>query len=293
VTAVGHNPTLEGVDLAALAAEHGLQKVGGRPPLVTYVRQIWERRHFTIEMARGMTLGSNEGTRLAQAWEFITPILWAALYLFIFGVVISTKAGIDNFAGFLVTGLFIFRFVSGCMTLGANSIRKNMGLITSLQFPRALVPIAAATAELFSLVPALIVLFALALVTGETLRWHMLLLIPAIALMFTFTMGVAMFAARAVSDLPDLVNVLPFVTRAMMYVSGVFFSIDHFAGKGTLGHLLAYQPLAIYIELTRSALLEEVVVRPTAWLWAIGWAVSFFGLAFIYFWRAEAKYGRG
>jgi len=293
VTAVGHNLTLPGVDLAALAAESGLQKVGGRPPLTLYIKQIWERRHFTIEMARGMTTGSNEGTRLTVLWELITPILWAGLYLFIFGVLVKTNRGTQNFVGFLVTGLFIFRFVAGCLTLGARSIKKQQGLITSLQFPRALVPMAAATAELFSLIPALFVLFVLALMSHEPIRWQMLLVIPAIGLMFVFTLGLAMAAARVVDALPDLANMIPFITRFMMYVSGVFFSIEHFAGHGWLGHVLTYQPLAIYIELARSALLEEVVVRPTAWLWALGWTSVMFTFGFIFFWRAEARYGRG
>lgn len=293
MTAVGHPPTLNSADLQALALQSGLRKVGGRPPLGAYVRDLWKRRHFTFEMAKGMSDGSNEGQRLGRLWEIITPLLWAALYLFIFGIVVKTKAGTHNFVGYLVTGLFIFRFVSGCLGLGARSIKRNQGLITSLQFPRALVPMAATTAELISLVPAIVVMFILALASREPIRWQMLLMVPAVALTFVFASGIAMIAARIVDAVPDLANLLPFVTRFLMYVSGVFFSIDHFAGKGTLGHILSYQPLAIYIELARSSLLEEVVVRPTAWLWAIGWAVATFGFGFLFFWRAEARYGRG
>jgi len=293
VTAVGHNPPLISADLQALAVEHGLRKVGGRPPLKTYVQDLWKRRHFTIEMARGMTDSSNEGHRLGQLWEVLTPLLWAGLYLFIFGVVVKPRAGTENFVGYLVTGLFIFRYVSGCMSLGAKCIRKSQGLITSLQFPRALVPMAACTAEMISLLPAILVMFVLALTSHEPIRWQMLLMAPAIVLMFIFTLGLAMTAARIVDALPDLANMIPFITRFMMYVSGVFFSISHFAGNGWLGHVLSYQPLAIYIELARSALLEEVAVRPTTWLWAIGWTTLMFSFGFIFFWRAEARYGRG
>jgi teichoic acid transport system permease protein len=293
VTAVGHNPPLISADLQALVVEHGLRKVGGRPPLKTYVRDLWQRRHFTFEMARGMTDSSNEGHRLGQLWELLTPLLWAGLYLFIFGVVVPTRGGIDNFATYLVSGLFIFRYVSGCLSLGAKCIRRTHGLITSLQFPRALVPIAACTAEFISLLPALLVMFVLAVSSHEPIRWQMLLIIPAVVLMFIFTLGLAMAAARIVDAVPDLANMLPFITRLMMYVSGVFFSISHFAGTGLLGKVLSYQPLAIYIELARSSLLEEVVVRPTTWLWAIGWTTLMFSFGFIFFWRAEARYGRG
>ena len=39
-------------DLAALAARHDLPKLGGRPSLPDYVRQLWGRRHFCFELAR-------------------------------------------------------------------------------------------------------------------------------------------------------------------------------------------------------------------------------------------------
>ena len=282
-----------GVDLAALAAEHGLHKVGGRPPLLRYARQTWQRRHFVLEIGRGQTIGSQEGSRLGLLWELLTPILWALLYWFIFGYVIKTRGGTENFAVYIVTVLFIFRFVSGCKQLGSRSIKKNIQLITSLQFPRALVPMSTVVAESFSLVPSLAVLFALTMLTGEPLRWHLLLLVPAVVLMCVFSVGVALASARLVFEVPDLDNIIPFVIRALMYTSGVFFSIEFFAGTGTLGHILAHQPLAIYIELARSALLEEVHVRAAAWFWAVGWALVGFGVGFIYFWRAEAKYGRG
>ena len=32
---------------------------------------------------------------------------------------------------------------------------------------------------------------------------------------------------------------------------------------------------------------------PTLWLWGVGWAVVAVVIGFLFFWRAEARYGRG
>ena len=277
---------------AALAHEHGLKKVGGRPTLGKYVAQIWERRHFAFSLARGKAYSQNQGGYLGQLWMILTPCLWAALYFLVFGLLLPVNRGIDNFAAFLVTGIFLIRFMSGAMTHAATSIDKNKTLIGSLQFPRALIPISTALADLLELLPALVVLFAVALINGEPFRFQMLLLAPTVVLAFAFATGLALISARLVSEVKDLANLMPFVNRVVFYASGVLFSIERY-GDGWFGKVMEHQPFAVYLELGRSALLEEIPVDPMKWVWGLFWAAVTLVIGFIYFWRAEAKYGRG
>lgn len=278
---------------AALAREFGLKKVGGRPPLGKYLNQIWERRHFAISLARGKAYAKNQGGYLGQLWVILTPLLWAVLYYCVFGIVLKrVNNDIDNFAGFLVIGLFIIRFLSGALVHAANSIEKNTTLITSLQFPRALIPISSTLSDLFTFLPALVVLFGVALANGEPVRWQMLLLAPTILLATVFAAGVACFSARLVSQVSDLGQLIPFINRALFYTSGVFFSVERY-GDGWFGTAMAHQPFAIYLELGRSSLLQETPVQASAWAWGVFWAIATSVLGFIYFWRAEARYGRG
>jgi teichoic acid transport system permease protein len=295
VTSQGrHSSENEGNPLsgAALAHEHGLKKIGGRPALSQYVTQIWERRHFAFSLARGKAYSSNQGGYLGQLWLILTPLMWAALYFMVFGMLLRVDRGIENFAAFLVTGLFLMRFMSGAMTHAATSIEKNKTLIGSLQFPRALIPISSALADLLELLPAIVVLFTVALINGEPVRFHMLLLAPTVVLASVFATGLALFSARLVSEVKDLANLMPFVNRVLFYGSGVLFSIERY-GHGWFGTAMEHQPFAIYLELGRSALLEEIPVEPMKWVWGLFWAALTVSLGFIYFWRAEAKYGRG
>jgi teichoic acid transport system permease protein len=113
-----------------------------------------------------------------------------------------------------------------------------------------------------------------------------------VILAYVFATGLAFFSARLVAEVSDLANLMPFVNRSLFYVSGVFFSIDRY-GDGWFGTTMQHQPFAVYLELGRSALLQEFPVNPMTWVWAVFWAVVTCALGFIYFWRAEAKYGRG
>jgi teichoic acid transport system permease protein len=117
-----------------------------------------------------------------------------------------------------------------------------------------------------------------------------------------------------------------------MYISGVLFSTLTLA-KTTFGashHLLValiqINPAALYITMMRLSLLKTqresapgsahpgnallcshwpkdglylsrycpAIVNPDHyWYWAIGWALAAIVTGFIFFWRAETRYGRG
>ena len=210
-----------------------------------------------------------------------------------FGVLLQTSHGVANFVGFLVVGVFLFHFTSASIQTGSNAVVGNQGLITSLQFPRALLPFSAVYAELLTLLPALLVLFMLVPVSGEPFQASWLLLPAAVTLQWVFGTGVAFLCARLVSQVRDVKQLVPFVLRALMYVSGVFFSIDHYVGSGAAGTVLSHQPVAVYLELGRACLLRDVHASAAQWLWGAGWAVATFVLGFVFFWRGEARYGRG
>ena len=86
---------------------------------------------------------------------------------------------------------------------------------------------------------------------------------------------------------------MPFVLRILMYVSGVFFSIDHYVGSAA-GRDRADPPAGGDLPRARPGrLLTEVTAPASTWLWGVGWAVAALVLGFVYFWRSEARYGRG
>lgn len=292
----GNVAELEPRTAASLAEEYGLHRVGQRPRLGSYVRSIWSRRQFIGTMAWSKAYSQNRNTFLGQAWLIINPLMWATVYYLVFGLGLRTGDGVGNFVAFLVIGIFMFRHMSSCVTGGSKSITGNVSLIRSLHFPRAILPISTVLTELILLVPALILLF---IIVGLSALWVesespsvTWLLVPAgVALMAMFTTGAALIIARLVVESRDIGNLVPFVMRAAFYTSGIFFSIEeHF--HGTIGTIMSLQPFAVYLEVFRSALLQEMPVEGTTWLFAAGWGIAFLVGGFIYFWLGEERYGR-
>lgn len=310
VDTIAEPPTLNGnstESLAEFAARHGLTKSAARPPLRQYIQDVWQRRTFIWNFATAKSVSMYTSSRLGQIWQVLTPLLNAGVYWLIFGLLLGTSKGIDNYAAFLITGVFVFTFTQRSLTAGAKSIGGNLSLIRALHFPRAALPFAHVIVELQQLLISMVVLMGIVLLTHEPLTLSWLLLLPALILQLIFNIGISLVIARMGAFVQDIQQLLPFITRTWLYASGVFFLIpekgqklqEH--GYGWLANILEANPGAIYIELVRSSLLQsyhkDVAPYHTQthylWVYALVWAVVAFVGGFWYFYQAEERYGRG
>lgn len=278
-----------------LAARYGLTPSAIRPSLAGYLGVLWQRRHFLVAFSRARVISTYSQARLGQLWQLLTPLLLAGVYLLLFGLLLKTDRGVENFTAFLVTGVFVFSFTQRSVLSGSESVSRNLGLVRALHFPRATLPLAYTMAELQHLAVALLALGGIVLLTGEPLTAAWLLVPVAVLLQSLFNAGVALVAARLGAQVRDVRQVLPFVLRTWLYLSGVFFSIQAFTADapGAVRVLLSVNPTAIYIDLVRTSLLVEHEPLPYAWPLAIGWALVALLGGFVFFWQAEERYGRG
>ncbi|MCX4570446.1 ABC transporter permease [Streptomyces albogriseolus] len=292
----------EGLTAAELAAKYGLSVSGARPSLGEYVRQLWGRRHFILAFSQAKLTAQYSKAKLGQLWQVATPLLNAAVYFFIFGLLLGARRGIpsDVYVPFLVTGVFVFTFTQSSVLAGVRAISGNLGLVRALHFPRASLPISFALQQLQQLLFSMIVLVVImvAFRSYPDLSW--LLVVPALALQFVFNTGLALIFARMGSKTPDLAQLMPFVLRTWMYASGVMFSIPAMLEDKNVpswvADVLQWNPAAVYMDLVRFALIEgydSSYLPPHVWAFALGWAVLAGVVGFVYFWKAEERYGRG
>lgn len=278
-------------DASQLAAQYGLTKVGQRPSLGSYVKDLWVSRSFLATMARARSYSKYQRDYLGQAWTVLDPLLLGGVYYLVFGVLLNTTRGVDNFPAFLVIGIFIFFSFSTTITAGANSIINNLTLVRAISFPRAVLPLSIALAEMLRLLPAIFVMFLIVIFTGQAFLWTWLLVPAALILLLMFTSGICLMSSRIVVAARDLRNLIPVGVRLLRYVSGVFFSVSGY-GSGAIGWLMEYQPVALFLTLFRACLMDEISMTPGMWLAASGWSVAFFIVGLVVFWSAEDKYGR-
>ena len=166
-TPVGEVTPLPDEPLAELAARYGLRPSNQRPTLLTYSRQLWQRRHFILTFATARNVAMYTEARLGQLWQVLTPLLNAGVYFLIFGVLLGTSRGVPNYLAFLVTGVFIFNFTQRSFLVASRVINDHLSLIRALHFPRACLPLGYVVVELQQLMLSMLVLFVIVIPAGE------------------------------------------------------------------------------------------------------------------------------
>ncbi|MEU1346651.1 ABC transporter permease [Streptomyces sp. NPDC005775] len=290
----------DGLSPADLATKYGLTVSGARPGLFEYMRQLRGRRHFILAFSRAKLTAQYSQAKLGQLWQVATPLLNAAVYFVIFGLILGTKRGMSSevFIPFLVTGVFVFTFTQSSVMAGVRAISGNLGLVRALHFPRASLPISFSLQQLQQLLYSMIVLVAVTVGFGSYPKLSWLLVVPALALQFLFNTGLALIMARLGAKTPDLAQLMPFVIRTWMYASGVMFSIkEMLADKPAwITDVLQYNPAAIYMDLIRFAMIDgygSENLPAHVWVVGLAWALVVGAAGFVYFWKAEERYGRG
>ena len=270
-----------------------LYPVGRRPPLVAYIRQLWQRRHFIWADARAKALGSQRGTFLGNAWLIAKPMLDAIVYFLVFGLLLQTSRGIDNFIGYLVIGVTFFPPLQRAVTGGSQVIVAGRNLIRGFSFPRAALPASYTIRCAIDLVPPMIALLVLVVVLPPHTwpSWHWVLIVPVLALQVLLSLGLTLAASRITTTVPDMRNIWPFLTQFWFYASGVFFSYERFINHPLMLRAMDLNPGYLIITMYRDAILYQRVPQMRMWLILGAWSLGLTTVSFVFFWEKEEAYG--
>jgi teichoic acid transport system permease protein len=280
------------MSLAEYAKEHGLKRVGAREPFFEYLKHAWQRRDFAYIMALYTNQANNAKNRLGRWWIVLLPTIQAAVYGLIFGVLLGSTRP-ENFIPYLFTGVFLFSFLQGAFASGATAVTGNLGLVRSLSFPRILLPANAVIQQIFSLLPQLGLLLVTLLAFQQPITWNWFALIPIVLLMVMFGFGLATISARLTVHVADLNKLIPFITRIVFYVSGIFFSMEKVLhAYPTALQIAKLNPVYVYISLARGAVVDGYSMTAELWISAIAWAFGTLMVGLWFFWKAEERYGR-
>lgn len=268
----------------------GLRDVHEASSLVPYLQTTWARRRYIWYVATSDLKGRQMNSVLGNVWYLLNPILQIGVYFLVFGVLLDTKRGIDNFLTFLTIGTLVFTFIQRSAVSGSKAITSNLGLVRAVAFPRVVLPLTTTLTEFLAMAPSIVVIAAAALVTGEVPHPRWLLLVPVLLVATVFNAGLGMITARAASRLRDVQQILPFMFRLLFYSSGVLFSAEAYV-SGRYAWLFILNPVYCILTVSRWTIFGGDL-DGTLLVSGSVWAVVVVVAGFAFFRRAEATYGR-
>lgn len=283
--------------------------ISATPSLPTYIGDIWRRRSMAVEVARNSFKSQHLDSVLGELWFLLNPILLIAVYWLVFGVIFGSDRGVENMLGFISLGVFTFDFSRTGLMRAAKSVISNRGLLTTMMFPRALLPLAVMLEQVYSYLPQMLVAAALVVLTGEPVTWAWLMMPVVLAVQAVWTLGAGLVVARLSHHAHDIREALPFVLRLSLYLSGVIFNLDSLLRSDRVAAVLArvgleaqdlatamvLNPFYDFVTLARHYMMaSQPATLPLGLLWTatVVWAIVALVVGLVFFRGAEREYGR-
>lgn len=174
------------------------------------------------------------------------------IYTFIFGYVFGSSE--PNFSVFVFIGLIMWNFFSRNISYSVNAISLNLPIITRVYLPKYMLLATQILVNGFKLMVSYGITFVMILLFRIPLTVHILWAVPLLFLLFLFTFAVGTFLMHYGVYVKDLSHVVGIVLNMMMYLSGVFYSMNRLPAPfdGLLG---TFNPMAFLMSAMRDALL--------------------------------------
>ena len=259
----------------------------GLPPMRPYLRELWRRRQFALQLSKTKLRAKHFDTALGQLWLVVTPLLMACVYFLLITVIRGGSRGPDFFAH-LVAALFVFHLFSQSVQQGANSIVGGGKLILNTAFPRILLPFSSVVWAFRRFLPTIPIAAVIHLVVGVPVGWGILFVIPVVAVTLLIATGVACFVAALQVYFRDLSNLLPHVLRIWLYTTPILYTAEQADERG-LGVFLWLNPMAPVIRSLAASVDHQELPDPTIFLGGLAWGIGLFLFGVLFFISRERE----
>ena len=198
---------------------------------IALTRNLWRQREITLQLSVREIAARYRGTYLGFLWSFLTPIFTLAVFTLVFGVIFSSRWGLEgegrlDFALVLFSGLIIFNVLAECMTRAPLLILGQPQYVKKVRFPLEILPVTVLfSAVAHALVSSLILIVALWLTRG-TFHWTVVLTPLVLVPLLLLCLGIGWFLSSVGVFFRDISHVIGIATMAVMFLSPIFYPLS-------------------------------------------------------------------
>lgn len=213
---------------------------------------LWKFRDLLFAFAwRDIRLRYRQ-TFLGVAWVVLQPLLGAAIFSVVFGLIAKMPNGGTPYLVVSYSGLLGWTLFSTGLVRTSNAFVANADLIRKVFFPRLLLPLGVIPSLFVDLACGGVLMFVINAIYGIAPSWRLLLLPGGVALLTGIALGLGMIAGSLAVRYRDIQYVLPLLTQLLMYASPVGYS--EAAVPRLIRPFYDLNPLVAPIEMIRTAL---------------------------------------
>jgi lipopolysaccharide transport system permease protein len=164
------------------------------------------------------------GSVLGFLWSLVNPLLMLGVYTFAFTVVLQIK--VEGFVFLLLVGILAWNFFVGALVMSTGAIVDNAGLLKSVLFPRAVLPIASVMFNFAQYVLTAGVLLPVMVVVYRVPITPLFLFYPVFLLLqLCFITGLALALSAAAAHLRDTRHLLDIALQVLFWSTPIVYTL--------------------------------------------------------------------
>ena len=194
---------------------------------------------------------------LGYLWTLVRPLLFFGVLFVVFSLIVKVGEGVEHYPSMLISGIVLFFFFAESTTSAVTSVVDNEPLVRKIHFPRLVIPLSAVLTNALFLGLNLVAVLVFFVIDGVELRSSWWQLLPLLALLFVFTVGVSAILAVLFVPARDIKPIWEVISQALFYFTPVLYPISLVAEESEfLAHLAMCNPLAMIVQQSRHALID-------------------------------------
>jgi ABC-type polysaccharide/polyol phosphate export permease len=221
---------------------------------------------------------------LGIAWSLVSPLVTMGVLTIVLGPTLGTMRA--HYAMFLLVGLVSWNFVSTATNAAVGSLVAKHDIVKRARIHRELIPVSVAASYLVNLGLEATVLVALcAVVPGLTWSVALLAIPPLVLALAILVVGVALVGATLNTLYRDVAYITSTALVLLFWLTPIVYPLEAIAEPYRT--ILAWSPLAAFVEAARGAAMDGVVPTARQWLVVSGSAIAAFAIGLAAFRRLE------
>ena len=228
----------------------------------------------------------NKNKILGFVWSFLDPLLLFLTYMILVHIIFG-KGG-PQFPVLLFIALLSWRWFASSLQRSVNSITSKVGLMQSVRFPLAVLPLSGIIIGFFDWLFGFVILVPMLFIFEATFTVNVLWLPILLLIEFVGTVGACLLVSVVGTYLSDLGNIIQFVVRIGFYLSPILYSVEDRVPERLTTLYLVGNPFAGLLESYKNVLIHGT--PPTEYA-LVGTAIACaaFMVGLWYFSRSEHR----
>lgn len=233
-----------------------------------FFRNLAKYWDYAVYSAKSTLKTEVANSYLNWVWWMLEPLGMMCVYAVVFGVFFRSKE--PYYEVFIFIGLTLWKFFSGMFLDSINLIRRRRSVVANVYIPKYVLLLSHMLYLGFKMLLSFGIIVIMVFVYKVPIGKNIICGIPVFCVYIVFCYGIGMFFLNLGVYVSDLFEAMKIVLRMLLYMSGVFYSIEKRVPQPFGRELSIYNPIAYFINSFRNTVLYN---QQPEWKILIVWAL--------------------